>query len=94
MFNFFNKFLHETLFPHPKIILFFLHAKNCGTIRHVSSEYNSVTHRIVKKHDRLFLMPTLAPGRPMAYTGILFGGRGFQQIQLRTEGRENGDLGA
>jgi len=39
-------------------------------------------------------MPTLAPGRPMAYTGILFGGRGFQQIQLRTEGRENGDLGA
>jgi hypothetical protein len=30
----------------------------------------------------------------VAYPGILFGGGGFQQIQLRTEGRENGDLGA
>ena len=30
----------------------------------------------------------------MAYTGILFGGGGFQQIQLRTEDRENEDLGA
>jgi len=29
----------------------------------------------------------------VAYPGILFGG-GVQQIQLRTEGRENGDLGA
>jgi len=27
----------------------------------------------------------------VAYAGILFGG--VQQIQLRTEGRENGDLG-
>jgi hypothetical protein len=26
--------------------------------------------------------------------GIIFGGRGVQQTQLRTEGRENGDLGA
>jgi len=30
----------------------------------------------------------------MAYPGILFGGGGVQQIHLRTEGRENGDLGA
>jgi hypothetical protein len=29
----------------------------------------------------------------VAYPGILFGG-GVQQIQLRTEDRENGDLGA
>jgi hypothetical protein len=29
----------------------------------------------------------------VAYPGILFRG-GVQQIQLRTEGRENGDLGA
>ena len=29
----------------------------------------------------------------VAYPGILFGG-GFQQIQLRTEEGENGDLGA
>jgi len=29
---------------------------------------------------------------PVAYPGILFGG--FQQIQLRTEFRKNGDLGA
>jgi hypothetical protein len=31
---------------------------------------------------------------PVAYPGILFGGKGFQQIQWRIEGRENGDLGA
>jgi hypothetical protein len=30
---------------------------------------------------------------PVAYPGILFGG-GVQQIQFRTEDRENGDLGA
>jgi len=30
----------------------------------------------------------------VAYPGIFFGGGGFQQIQLRTEDRENGDLGA
>jgi hypothetical protein len=29
----------------------------------------------------------------VVYPGISFG-RGVQQIQLRTEGRENGDLGA
>jgi hypothetical protein len=29
----------------------------------------------------------------VAYPGILFGGGG-QQIQLRTEGRDNGDVGA
>jgi hypothetical protein len=29
---------------------------------------------------------------PVAYPGIFF--RGVQQIQLRTEDRENGDLGA
>ena len=29
----------------------------------------------------------------MAYPGILFGGGGFQQIQVRTEDGENGDLG-
>jgi hypothetical protein len=30
----------------------------------------------------------------VAYPGILFGRGGVQQIQLRTEDRENGDLGA
>jgi hypothetical protein len=30
---------------------------------------------------------------PVAYPGILFVGGGVQQIQLRTWGRENGDLG-
>ena len=30
----------------------------------------------------------------VAYPGILFGRGGGQQIQLRTEDRENGDLGA
>ena len=38
--------------------------------------------------------PELGPQQPVAYPGILFGGRGGQQIQLRTEDRENGDLGA
>jgi hypothetical protein len=32
--------------------------------------------------------------RAVAYPGILFGGVGVQQIQLRTEGRVNGDMGA
>ena len=32
--------------------------------------------------------------QPVAYPGIFFGGWGVQQIQLRTEERENGDLGA
>jgi hypothetical protein len=30
----------------------------------------------------------------VAYPGFFFGGWGVQQIQLRTEGRQNGDLGA
>jgi len=37
-----------------------------------------------------FLVPEC---KSVAYPGILFGGR-VQQIQLRTEDRENGDLGA
>ena len=32
--------------------------------------------------------------RAVAYPGIFFGGGGVQQIQLRTEDREDGDLGA
>jgi len=31
---------------------------------------------------------------PVAYQGILFGGGGGQKFQLRTEDRENGELGA
>jgi len=34
------------------------------------------------------------PTEPVAYPGILLERGGVQQIQLRTEGRENGDLGA
>ena len=33
-------------------------------------------------------------GEAVAYPGILFGERGFQQVQFRTEDRENGDRGA
>jgi len=33
------------------------------------------------------------PSEAVAYPGILLGG-GVQQIQLRAEGRQNGDLGA
>ena len=36
--------------------------------------------------------PKNIPRISVAYPGILFGG-GVQQIQLRTEDRENGDLG-
>ena len=36
---------------------------------------------------------SLLSDRSVAYPGILFGG-GFQQNQLRTEDRQNGDLGA
>ena len=40
-------------------------------------------------------LATVIPYRTVAYPGILLvGGGGVQQIQLRTEGRENGDLGA
>ena len=42
----------------------------------------------------LFLAPYIIVGDeacPVAYPGILFGGK-VQQIQLWTEGRENGDL--
>ena len=34
----------------------------------------------------------LRTGMPVAYPGILFGG-GFKKIQLRTEDRENWDMG-
>ena len=37
----------------------------------------------------LFFVPS-----SVVYPGILFGWGGVQQIQLRTEDRENGDLGA
>ena len=39
-------------------------------------------------------MNVIKPLHPVAYPEILFGGGGVQQIQLRTEDRENGDLGA
>jgi len=39
------------------------------------------------------MLVNLLYNRPVAYPGILFGGGGVQQIQLRTEDRENGDLG-
>jgi hypothetical protein len=44
---------------------------------------------------RFFPPASLDSYRAVAYPGILFrGGGGVQQIQLRTEGKENGDLGA
>jgi hypothetical protein len=45
---------------------------------------------IIIKTVEIFALP-----KAVAYPGILFGrGGGVQQIQLRTEDRENGDLGA
>jgi hypothetical protein len=51
---------------------------------------------------RLSLEPVYVSDNSVAYPGIFFGGGfrqeffsgGIQQIQLRTEGRESGDLGA
>jgi len=51
---------------------------------------------LVIRHDfhilRESIFDKLRVLKPVAYPGILFGG--VQQIQLRTEDRENGDLGA
>jgi hypothetical protein len=44
--------------------------------------YTSLLRRFYRTH----------PPTAVAYPGILFGG--VQQIQLMTEGKENGDLGA
>jgi len=45
------------------------------------------------KYITLSLILKLFTFAAVAHPGILFGG-GVQQIQLRTEDRENGDLGA
>jgi hypothetical protein len=42
--------------------------------------------------DSIHVTQNMDQGR--AYPGILFGWGGVQQIQLKTEGRQNGDLGA
>jgi len=47
--------------------------------------YIYIPTQVVKRRGRWL--------QTVAYRGILFGGGG-QQIQLRTEDRENGDLGA
>ena len=39
-------------------------------------------------------MHSISGRTPVAQPGILFGGGGFQQIQLRVEDREKGVLGA
>jgi hypothetical protein len=59
---------------------------------------------VTKKIDELEVVQEQVQGHhPVAYPGIFFGGVKFetffpggvfQQIQLRTEDRENGDLGA
>ena len=43
--------------------------------------------------DRFVMVFLSHTTQSVAYPGILFGG-GVQQIQLRTEDRENGDVGA
>jgi hypothetical protein len=48
--NFLNTYLHETLFPHPSIILIaFLYSKNYAAMQWVSPKYNSIAHSQVKK---------------------------------------------
>jgi hypothetical protein len=49
------------------------------------SLYIHITHVVLTSYITLDLS---------GYPGILFGGEGVQQIQLRTEGIENGDLRA
>jgi hypothetical protein len=57
----------------------------------VITELNCVFSTDDVFHKDIFTKPEYMPA--VAYPGILFGG-GVQQIQLRTEDRENGDLGA
>jgi hypothetical protein len=52
---------------------------------------NFVTGRSFE--DMKFSM-RISPQPSVAYPGILFGEGGVQQIQLRAEDREKGDLGA
>jgi hypothetical protein len=56
-----------------------------------------LTPGVTKDREHICGGILIASGRlqwaAVVYHGILFGGR-FQQIQLKTEGRENGDLGA
>jgi len=51
------------------------------TLKHLKRYY------MFRSHDH-------SQGASVAYPGILFGVGGDQQIQLKTEDRENGDLGA
>jgi hypothetical protein len=60
-------------------------------VRYQASEYPS-TQKIPVKPRQLAVtdnLKTVLPA-PVAYPGIYLGGGGVQQIQLRTDGRENG----
>jgi hypothetical protein len=63
-----------------------------ATYRFVVQWLNQMRHResSFKPSDNLYFESVLASGVSRNF----FVGRGVQQIQLRTEGRENGDLGA
>ena len=50
-------------------------------------------HKNSPKQKGVASVDDAAVKRAVAYQGILFRGGGVQQIQLRTEDRENGDLG-
>ena len=65
------------------LLLFVMLLKFISSVHHVHYEYNICVAVVFKRE----LLVTVA------YPGILFG-RGGQQIQLRTEDRENGDLGS
>ena len=52
------------------------------------------TPKATNKHSQYVIRIAFPMQQSVAYPGVLFGGEGFQQIQLRTEDRENGDLGA
>jgi len=61
------------------------HGANKQTNRQATGKDNDLTVK------QVFILQL---GRTVAYPGILFGGGGgVQQIQLRTEDREKGDLG-
>jgi len=51
-----------------------------------------ITHVIVTVYDKIQSIKLCELCQPVAYPGFFFSG-GVQQIQLRTEDRENGDLG-
>jgi hypothetical protein len=65
---------------------------NVGQRRIILIIYETDICGVMNKYPNWLKSDTTVLSTAVVYPGILFGGGG-QQIQLRTEDRENGDLG-